>query len=141
MLAWFVDIDTAAQEETDPICVSQVKRLVGVSAMTDENVSIDVIRKYFNSEAWSVVRAVVNAVKHDPLFYCRSCTHAINDDSEQSIACDLCLQWSHFACTSIRATPKARVRTMPRSGAIPTPKSESFVVSFDGVGIEVIGIG
>ena len=61
-----------------------MKRLVDASAVTDENVSIDVTSKYFNSEAWSVVRAVVNAVKHDPLFYCGSCTQALNDD-EQSI--------------------------------------------------------
>ena len=110
MLTWFVDIDAAdcAVHEETTICASQVKRRVGSSAVTDENVCIDIIRKYFSSEAWSVVRAVVNAVKHDPLFYCGACTHPINDDDEQSIACDSCLQWSHFACTAIRATPKAR---------------------------------
>ena len=65
-----------------------VKRRVGASAVTDENVCIDIICKYFSSEAWSVVHAVVNTVKHDPLLYCGSCTQAINDD-EQSVACEL----------------------------------------------------
>ena len=105
MLTWFVDIADCAVQGGTIICTSQAKRLVGSSAVNDENVCIYIIRKYFSSEAWSVVRAVVNAAKHDPLFYCGSCMQALNDD-EQSIACDSCLQWRHFCC--IQATPKAR---------------------------------
>ena len=63
---YFVLIADCAVQEGTTICTSQGKRLVDASAVTDENVSKDVTSKYFNSEAWSVVRAVVNAVKHDP---------------------------------------------------------------------------
>ena len=72
----------------------------------DENVNLQSCRKYFTSVGWLAVQNVVEAIKKDPVWYCRRCTHPINDGEENSIQCGSCLIWYHFECINLKNAPK-----------------------------------
>ena len=73
----------------------------------DEMVDIHRVQKYFDRNAWfSVLKS--SREKNSIDFVCSVCTKVINDKCEDSIACDRCLLWSHFKCTSLKKRPKKR---------------------------------
>lgn len=71
--------------------------------------NIDIYRtvKYFQKNAWLDVLACVHK-KEQQEYCCTVCSKIISDESQKSIACDRCLTWFHFSCTSITAAPKKR---------------------------------
>ena len=77
------------------------------SIKDDENVDIDRVQKYFDKEAWLNVLAMAEKKKAIG-WTCAVCSKVINDECEDSIACDRCLLWSHFQCTSLKTRPKHR---------------------------------
>ena len=73
----------------------------------DEMVDIHRVQKYFDRNAWFLVLKS-SREKNSIDFVCSVCTKVINDECEDSIACDRCLLWSHFKCTSLKKRPKNR---------------------------------
>ena len=73
----------------------------------DEMVDIHRVEKYFDRDAWLLVLKS-SSEKNCIDFVCSVCTKMINDEREDSIACDRCLLWSHFKCTSLKKRPKHR---------------------------------
>lgn len=72
-----------------------------------EIVDIHRVEKYFEKDAWlSVLEPTKEKTRVD--FVCSVCAKMINDESEDSIACDRCLLWTHFTCTSLKSRPKNR---------------------------------
>ena len=110
MLSWFVDADTAksAVHNGCTITADKIKRRIGTSAALDDSVSLFVIRKHCDTAAWAVLQSVVEEVKCDTVWYCGVCTEEINDEDQKSIACDSCLQWTHFKCVGLKTAPKGR---------------------------------
>lgn len=77
------------------------------SIQDKENLDIYRVQKYFSREAWLQVLDFIQR-KEEIGWCCSVCTKVINNDSEDSIACDRCLLWSHFNCTSLKKKPKNR---------------------------------
>lgn len=73
-----------------------------------ENLDVYPVQKYLSKEAWLEVLTLIK--KKEMGWCCAVCTKLINDDCEDSIACDNCLLWYHFNCTSVAKRPKNRDR-------------------------------
>jgi len=71
----------------------------------NENIDINRIQRYFTTEGWlSLIK--MKTMKTDTTFFCSTCGKGINDRTQDSIACDRCLLWSHFKCTNLKNKPK-----------------------------------
>ena len=66
------------------------------AACIDENVSLEVCKKYFTRNGWLTLKVVIKTTKSNPIYYCGRCTKCIDDETENSIQCDSCLIWYHF---------------------------------------------
>ena len=110
MLFWFVDAEVAdsAVRGVCTITADKVKRRTGTSAALDDNVSLFVLRKHCKPSAWAMLQCVVEEARADPVFYCGICTEQIVGEDNRSIACDSCLQWTHFKCVGMKTAPKGR---------------------------------
>ena len=75
-------------------------QLIPDTARDKENIDIDRVQKYFNDKGWLAVLNVLSK-KDDTKWCCSFCNKVISDDQE-SIACDRCLLWFHFSCTSLK---------------------------------------
>ena len=82
ILLWFVDPAIAEmalsqrgliQEDGVEVLPERV-----TACCLDENVNLQLCRKYFTSDGWLAVQNVVEAIKKDPVWYCGRCTHPIN---------------------------------------------------------------
>ena len=100
MTRWFVDDDIAEKAilTSYRILEKEVEVLPEnvPAACTDENVNILAIRQYFTIDGWSCVKAVLDAHKENDYWLCNTCKEELH--SENSIACDSCLQWFHLRC-------------------------------------------
>ena len=72
-----------------------------------ENVDINRIAKYFDKKAWLDILGILHK-KEQQKYSCSVCSSEISDESQESIACERCLSWFHFSCTSIKSAPKKR---------------------------------
>ena len=70
-----------------------------------ESLDIYRVQKYFSREAWLEVLDLMRK-KEEIGWCCSVCSKVINDECEDSIACDRCLLWSHFNCTSLKKKHK-----------------------------------
>ena len=106
MLQWFVDSQVAESALTGmkivEECEVEVRPNKVPSSCLDENVCLRSIQKYFSPDAWSVVCNVVDTIRKGPVWYCRRCTMAICDETENSIVCESCLMWFHFVGVSLK---------------------------------------
>ena len=106
ILTWFVDLQIAKDaidgsriiEEDD---VEMRPEMVS-SSCTDENVYLDMCRKYCTWEAWATINSVVSIIQANPTWYCGRCTREIIDDEQNSIVCESCLVW--YQCWSQKIT-------------------------------------
>ena len=111
MLQWFVDkkvsIDVLKdcgkliEEEEVEVCPEKLP-----DAAIDENVDVHLVRKYFTSDAWLLVKDVLQRKQENPVFICKSCFHDLHQ--EASIVCDHCLSWSHIRCVGLKGQPKTK---------------------------------
>ena len=76
------------------------------SKITDKNVDINLVKKYFSTDAWKIVEQVFNLKLKDPKLICGSCCHDLKD--KKSIGCDGCLEWYHLQCMGIKTIPKTK---------------------------------
>ena len=75
-------------------------------AIMDENVDVNLIRRFFTTDAWLVVKDVVSRKKMDPVYMCKICSHDVHESI--SVACDHCLSWYHIKCLGLKKEPKQR---------------------------------
>ena len=76
------------------------------SALLDENLDINIIRKYFDSDGWTAVTREHETRKQQS-WTCQVCT-GILVDSSPSIGCDSCLNWSHWKCVGLTKKPRKK---------------------------------
>ena len=88
-----------------------------------QNVDVHRVQKYFTSKGWLVVLSVLKE-KENSEWFCPICDKVISS-TQNSIACDRCLLWCHFSCTTLTkcgnvATGFARAEKSSISKAIAT---------------------
>ena len=71
-----------------------------------DNIDIFRFEKFFTEETWFQILEILQR-KEESAWYCKACSKAVKDNQE-SIACDRCLLWYHFSCSSLSSKPKAR---------------------------------
>ena len=111
MLCWFVrrDVPEAALHGDRMLKASDIKRNPKTAACLDNNVCLKAIQKYCETLAWHAVERIAEDLQKEGLWYCVTCTLALNDDEDDCVACDGCLQWYHFTCAGVRCAPKAKI--------------------------------
>lgn len=75
-------------------------------SVLDENVDVHLVRLHFTTDAWMVVEEVVRKKRELDVWLCGSCNRSLEE--KQSIICELCLQWYHFACVGLNMQPKQK---------------------------------
>jgi len=106
----FVTSEVAAAESLAGKRLLKEEDLLSLHEISDaikdnENIDINRIQRYFTTDGWLHVLKM-KAMKNDTSFYCLTCSKGINDSTQDSIACDRCLLWSHFKCTNLKQKPK-----------------------------------
>ena len=111
MLCWFVqsDVAEAALHDGRLLKASDVTRSSRTAACLDSNVCLKAIQKYCEAPAWHTVQQIADALLWDGVWYCALCTLALDDNHDDCVACDSCLQWYHFICAGVKRAPKAKV--------------------------------
>ena len=104
--------DLAASEASQGKRILRSDDLISLHEIPDsiqdkESLDIYRVQKYFGKEAWLEVLDLIRK-KEEIGWCCAVCRKVINDECEDSIACDRCLLWSHFNCTSLNKKPKNR---------------------------------
>ena len=108
ILSWLVDADTL-DYTLNGILIQEDSIAEKISsACLDENVYIESCKKYFTEDAWSSVQATLLMMKSNPVWYCGQCSGRIDNNTEESIVCDSCLNWNHFDCANIKTRPKCK---------------------------------
>lgn len=60
---------------------------------------------YFSTDAWKVVRQVLEVKRGQGEWSCQVCDMDIQDDVKTSVAC---LSWFHFVCVGLKCSPKRK---------------------------------
>ena len=76
------------------------------SALLDEHLDINIIRKFFDQDGWLAVSRAYEARKEHP-WCCNTCKDVLLD-SCPSIGCDSCLNWSHWKCVGLTKKPRKK---------------------------------
>ena len=85
--------------ESNPLKIPDLAR--------DESVvDINRIEKYFRNEEWLRVLEALTKKRKFP-WICSGCTKAIKN-SQDSVACERCLNWYHFPCVALHKKPKTK---------------------------------
>ena len=74
--------------------------------LIDENVDINLVRRFFTADAWLLVEQSMECMKKSRRYVCEVCFRDL--DEQESIACDLCLKWAHLACVGLTKSPKRK---------------------------------
>ena len=111
MLNWFVDgpvLEAATKHPRRLIGEEEVEVRPEVlpDATIDEGVDVHQIRKYFTTDAWTLLQEAVTTKRDNHVFKCNSCFHDL--DESPSIVCDHCLFWYHINCVGLKQKPKSK---------------------------------
>ena len=111
MLKWFVDVEVAAGAIGHPRKLIEEEHVEVrperlPDAVLDENVDVNLIRKFFTQDAWLAVMDVVGKKRSKPVYVCKLCYHDLHKES--SIVCELCLSWHHLKCVGLKQAPKSK---------------------------------
>ena len=90
---------TLIEEEVVECCPEKVS-----NAILDDLVDVNLVRRYFTTDAWLVVQDVMNKKKQINTWICNICQHDLQES--KSIVCEACLEWSHFKCIGLSKQPK-----------------------------------
>ena len=109
MLGWFVD-DEAVKKATSGNKIAE-EELTCIpkdlpSAMKDDAVDINMIRRFFDTESWMCLEAAYNSRVALP-YQCPPCKNEVEVDS---VMCDSCLEWYHFKCEGLCKPPTTKFR-------------------------------
>ena len=79
------------------------------NSIVDENVDINIVNKYFTSDAWLLVQQVQQLKRHNTASWtCHSCSGILEDEQLRSVCCEACLNWYHFKCAGLVRKPKMK---------------------------------
>ena len=111
MLNWFVDgpvLEAATKHPRRLIGEEEVEVRPEVlpDATIDEGVNVHQIRKYFTTDAWTLLQEAVTTKRDNYVFKCNSCFHDL--DESPSIVCDHCLFWYHINFVGLKQRPKSK---------------------------------
>ena len=111
MLSWFVDqaVSIAVLKDCKELIEEksvEVRPENLPDAILDENVDVHLIRKYFTSDAWVLVKDVIARKTTNHVYTCKICHHDLHQFP--SIVCDHCLTWFHMKCMGLKQSPKGR---------------------------------
>ena len=101
MLGWFVDEEAVKKATSGNKIAEEEITCIPTdlpSAMKDDAVDINVIRRFFNTESWTCLEAAYNSRVALP-YQCPLCK---NEVEEHSVMCDSCLEWYHYKCEGLR---------------------------------------
>lgn len=106
MLSWIVDKPSTELALNGTLLTEKsIKPLKHISnSCLDENIDLHRIQAYFTKGGWLALHKALKRMKKQG-WQCGQCKNTL--DSEQ-IACDSCLQWSHFTCVGVKKNPKAK---------------------------------
>lgn len=90
-------------------------------AVLDENIDVNLIRRFFTNDAWLLVMDVVEQKQANPVFVCKDCYHDLG--KALSIVCDHCLTWHHLKCVGLTNAPKSKLGTVDIVTVIPFVES------------------
>jgi hypothetical protein len=92
---------TLIEEDAIECCPEKVSH-----AILDDLVDINLVRRYFTTDAWLVVSTYNDIEKKTEIntWLCTLCHHDL--DESESIVCKACLQWPHFKCIGLLKQPK-----------------------------------
>lgn len=76
------------------------------SGIRDENVDVNLVRRFFSDDAWEAVKMVIDA-KNQESWSCNECNSNLED--HDSVMCDYCLTWSHLPCVGMQKKPKTKL--------------------------------
>ena len=108
MLEWFVSSANVGKAHAGDLIDEEMVETIPEkipNCITDENVNIFHIRKYFTVDAWKVVCQVLDVKRGQTVWSCQVCDMDVEDES---VACDCCLNWFHFVCAGLRSAPKRK---------------------------------
>ena len=112
MLKWFVEDQIAERAIRQQALIEedQVEMMPEKlsDAVLDENVDVHLIRKYFSTDAWLLVKDVLDRKKRNGIYICGSCHHDISETDSPSLICEHCLQWYHMKCAGLSKPPKCK---------------------------------
>lgn len=116
MLNWFVDDKTAKKSLKSNYCIeeSEVEAIPSniPSAILDNKVKINLIKKFFTSDAWKLVEEICKVKKQSNDWESPTCKKSLDtivDEESQfkkSVGCDYCLEWYHLKCTGLKQYPR-----------------------------------
>ncbi|KAH8040566.1 hypothetical protein HPB51_011394 [Rhipicephalus microplus] len=109
LLMWLTGAHNAAEAIRGKLleedAVKQRSELVH-NSIRDENVDINVVRRFFSDDAWEAVKMVVD-IKNQESWNCNECNSNLEDND--SVMCDYCLTWSHLPCVGLQKKPKTKL--------------------------------
>ena len=113
ILLWFVDTVIVEAAISRRILIDEIHIETKPEKLTapfiDENVYLEVCKKYYTRNGWLALKYVIKTIKSNPIYYCGSCTKSIDEETENSIQCDNCFIWYHFGCINLIRKPKSHV--------------------------------
>ena len=69
-----------------------------------QNVDVHRVKKYFTSKGWLAVLSFLKEKENSD----KVISDKVISSTQNSIACDQCLLWCHFSCTTLTKMPKCR---------------------------------
>ena len=109
IMSWFVDkaVMTEALNNGTLIDEESIEYVPEKlpDSIVDENVDVHLVRKYFTSDAWSLVEEAIKVKNEKLMWICNVCHH---DLTPPSLVCDGCLLWYDFNYVKLSKQPKTR---------------------------------
>ena len=107
MLSWFVEAGVANNAFHNGILIKENEVEVQPEKVPmkclDEDVSINLIRKYFTFDGWKQVEMIMGVLQEKGCWICPTCMRSIIGES---IVCESCLDWFHLPCVGLTKAPK-----------------------------------
>lgn len=108
MLQYFVDTEVARRALSGQLIeeeeVSVIPQIVPMQRMRDERVDIESIRNFFRPDAFLIIEQLKIAINSMGW----KCCDCLADLEDNSIKCDLCLNWYNWTCQNILICPPSK---------------------------------
>lgn len=119
ILSWFVNKEIVNKELNLNYIINEeeVETIHDkvLSAVLDELVEINIIKKYFKTDDWKIIEQVYATKRESPDHQCANVLHAkknldtsVDEETKYktSIYCNYCCDWYHLKCTGLKTCPR-----------------------------------
>ncbi|CAG5100639.1 Similar to TAF3: Transcription initiation factor TFIID subunit 3 (Homo sapiens) [Cotesia congregata] len=73
-------------------------------ALSSETIYLNIVQVYFEDDAFQHLNKLIQSKRHNNTNWtCYSCKN--NLDTDDSVECDKCLFWNHWACVELTEAP------------------------------------